>query len=189
MNRLGITKQPKAMACTALRKARRSSTRRSPYKTLLVGIAYTGDESRAANDSEGSSGSSIHLVCCPSPVPLPESPASPSRTDSASPQPAKYPAVTTSAGEATGKKKHITPQPSAVLRLSPSHVAASTSHTAGSPLCHTPLDALTIPEAHPVEPVPREYPLPSPCHRANGLPSHVRAPPLPPEKPQPLLHL
>jgi hypothetical protein len=143
MNRIGITKKRKAMARAASPKATRSSTRSSPYKTLLVGIARTKDGSNATSDSEGSgdesSGSSVNLVRCASPEP--ESHASSSST----PQPPKQPAAATSAAEAKGKKKSNTPQSTVVLRPLPSRVAASSSRGA-SPLSRTPLDAPKAPE-------------------------------------------
>ncbi|KAI9439304.1 hypothetical protein H4582DRAFT_130199 [Lactarius indigo] len=147
MNRIGVSKKRKAIARATSTKTGKPS---SPYKSLLVGIARTEDGSHTTSDSEGTSESSSHLVRCESPSPLCESPTSPLRTRSASPQPPELSAAVTGAAEAKGKKQRITPQSTVVLRPLPSRAAASSSHRAGSPtvqlLSRTPQDSPTTPE-------------------------------------------
>ncbi|KAF8260041.1 hypothetical protein EI94DRAFT_1812249 [Lactarius quietus] len=171
MNRIGIPRKLKVNARAASPKASGSSTRTSPYKTMLVGIARTKVGSRATSDAEGSGGvclgnTTISVRCA---SPEPQSP-SPSRPQSPSPLTPKQPATATSTAETKGKKKPLTPQSSVVLRPLPSRVAASSSRIAASPsLSRKPLDASTTPEA------PRRSSRTSPSTRAESSSSRKQS--------------
>jgi hypothetical protein len=132
MNRIGITKNGKAVARAASRKSTRSRVR-SPYKTLLSEIARKKDGSQstigsvAEGSSGDSSGSGIDLVRCASPEP------EASTSHSTCPQPPNHPTTATSNAEAKGKQKRDTPLPS--------RVAASSSRSAVSPHSRTPIES------------------------------------------------
>ena len=144
MNRIGITKNSKAVVRAASRKATRSRAR-SPYKSLLVEIARKkdGSQSTIGSIAEGSiSRISIDLVRCASPEPA----ASTSHSTCPHPLAPNQPTTRTSGAEAKGKQIRDTPQSTIVLRPLPSRLAASSSRSAGSPLSRTPIES---PETHP----------------------------------------
>lgn len=188
MNRIGISRKRKAMARAATSKTKVDRSR-SPYKSLLAGMARTEDDvlhATTTSDAEGSSSSSHNSpVRCASPSPLPESAHSPSHTRSASPQPPKLPAppATLAGGTAAkGQKNRITRQCPVVLRPLPSRVAASSSRRAGFPAVHphprTNLDAPTIPEARPsrTRSSGGATSSSSPSHRSGPFSPHRRSP-------------